>query len=348
MRRSAQTDDVAAAAGEQRRRHVLALDAREGAMAQIDLDLRPVSSPSARAPTAEPISKQRLGREDPAAAALPPAMPSSSRSSSNGSIRTFESVPMQSGMPRWAIRTAGRNPSPRSASVVGQRADRGSVGGEQVELGAVGVGRVDDGGPLGRGSPFGRAARSAGSRARRGIPRSRAAARPRGRAAGALRVGVAAEIASSQSRGHAGRSAGRRRPDASARSASTSPRYAADGLLPHARKAAARVRDVEEDEGDARLRGCLRRGARLGDAEVVELADGGVARSGAAPVDRRVLRAHELRRLALRPRRASRRARPRSRRPRPGRAAPAGTRGCARSRSPAGSRVVGRGHDGRR
>ena len=48
------------------------------------------------------------------------AMPSSSRSSSNGSIRTFESEPMQIGMPRVRTRSAGRKPSPRSASVVGQ------------------------------------------------------------------------------------------------------------------------------------------------------------------------------------------------------------------------------------
>ena len=35
-------------------------------------------------------------------------------------MRTFESEPMQIGMPRVRTRSAGRNPSPRSASVVGQ------------------------------------------------------------------------------------------------------------------------------------------------------------------------------------------------------------------------------------
>ncbi len=34
-------------------------------------------------------------------------------------MRTFESEPMQSGIARVRIRSAGRNPSPRSASVVG-------------------------------------------------------------------------------------------------------------------------------------------------------------------------------------------------------------------------------------
>ena len=35
-------------------------------------------------------------------------------------MRTFESLPMQSGIPRWSTRIAGMKPSPRSASVVGQ------------------------------------------------------------------------------------------------------------------------------------------------------------------------------------------------------------------------------------
>ena len=35
-------------------------------------------------------------------------------------MRTFESEPIERGMPRCSIRAAGRNPSARSASVVGQ------------------------------------------------------------------------------------------------------------------------------------------------------------------------------------------------------------------------------------
>ena len=34
-------------------------------------------------------------------------------------MRTFESLPMHSSMPRWSTRATGRNPSPRFASVVG-------------------------------------------------------------------------------------------------------------------------------------------------------------------------------------------------------------------------------------
>ena len=52
---------------------------------------------------------------------------------------------MQSGIPRWRTRTAGRKPSPRSASVVGQAQIVAPLSRSEVELGAVGVCRVDDG-----------------------------------------------------------------------------------------------------------------------------------------------------------------------------------------------------------
>jgi hypothetical protein len=60
-------------------------------------------------------------------------------------------------------------------------------------------------------------------------------------------------------------------------------------VLPEARRAAAAVRGVETDERDARLLGSGRGGARLREAEVVELADGGVPRRGQLPVDVDVL-----------------------------------------------------------
>ena len=55
---------------------------------------------------------------------------------------------MQSGIPRCSTRIAGRKPSPRSASVVGQAQIVEPAVAEQVELGAVGVRRVDDRRPL--------------------------------------------------------------------------------------------------------------------------------------------------------------------------------------------------------
>ena len=60
-------------------------------------------------------------------------------------MRTFESEPMQSGILRCSIRAAGRKPSARSASVVGQAQTVVPLCGEQVELGTVGMRRVHDG-----------------------------------------------------------------------------------------------------------------------------------------------------------------------------------------------------------
>ena len=73
-----------------------------------------------------------------------------------------------------------------------------------------------------------------------------------------------------------------------------------DRLLAEAVDPAARVRDMEEDDLDPRLAGRLDRGVRLGDPEVVELADRGVARLAQLAIDVRVRRAHALRRLPRR------------------------------------------------
>ena len=80
------------------------------------------SSPSALRPACR-ADRQQLARRGSrcGAASCRRAMPSSSRSSSSGSIRTFESEPMQSGIPRSSSPASGGKPSPRFASVVGQR-----------------------------------------------------------------------------------------------------------------------------------------------------------------------------------------------------------------------------------
>ena len=87
-------------------------------------------------------------------------MPSSSRSSSNGSIRTFESEPMHMPIPRWRTRSTGRKPSPRFASVVGHTQMRAPASREQVELAAVGVRARARPSCAGRGSRSRRGARS--------------------------------------------------------------------------------------------------------------------------------------------------------------------------------------------
>ena len=80
---------------------------------------------------------------------------------------------------------------------------------------------------------------------------------------------------------------------------STSARYSLDRLLPKAREPAARVGDVQEHELDPRCLGRLGRRERLGDAEIVELADRRVAGGAHLAVASLVRRAHELRRLPL-------------------------------------------------
>jgi hypothetical protein len=72
-----------------------------------------------------------------------------------------------------------------------------------------------------------------------------------------------------------------------------------DRLLPEAGKPAARVGDVQEDDLDARRSGCLDRGERLRQAEVVELAHGRVPGGAHLAVRGLVGRPHELGRLAL-------------------------------------------------
>ena len=107
------------------------------------------------------------------------------------------------------------------------RADRRARRGEEVELRAVGVRRVDDRRALAEAACAAQAARSGGTRARRGTPRSPAAARRRERGAGAharRRTGRSPRASRADRRG---RSAGRaRRGCPGARSSSTSARYA--------------------------------------------------------------------------------------------------------------------------
>ena len=69
------------------------------------------TAPGPRRPSATSTLRRPLRRR---------AQPSVSRASSNGSRRTFESAPKETGTPRSQSSAAGRKPSPRLASVVGQ------------------------------------------------------------------------------------------------------------------------------------------------------------------------------------------------------------------------------------
>ena len=179
----------------------------------------------------------------------------------------------RAGSPRCSTRATGRKPSPRFASVVGHAQIREPGGGQQVELVAVGMGRVHDRRAGCQTALRGRAARSAADRARPGIPRSRAPARRRGCGAGARarrRSGRALQ-----------RRAGQARTEWGARptripvlaSVSSSRRYVGDRVLAEPRRAAAQVAGVEADERDPGLGSGRRRGSGLVEPEVVELAD---------------------------------------------------------------------------
>ena len=121
------------------------VDAAELRMRGVDLDR--AASSRARVTRRPRRSRSRAARRRVSTSRRPAcrrAMPSSSRSSSNGSMRTFESEPMHMPMPRWSTRSTGRKPSPRFASVVGHAQMRAPACAEQVELAAVGVRRVHD------------------------------------------------------------------------------------------------------------------------------------------------------------------------------------------------------------
>ena len=259
-------------------------------------------------------------------------MPSSSRNSSNGSIRTFESEPTHNGIPRVRTRSAGRKPSPRSASVVGQTQIVAPTTRED-RVGTVGVGRVHDGRVLrqaaGAGEQLDRSAAVLGEAlldllrllvgmdVQRKIVLRRVAAdllEPVGRA-GPNRVGCDAD----------GDPGGPQLLDLL--------EILGHGGLSEAGETAARVGDVEEDERrfQRRLRPPRPRGPR-------RYPGSGTRRRPCIP--RRASRGMSARTppapsraSAGRHRRASSRARPRSRLPQRSRGARAGTCGCGRSRS---------------
>ena len=75
------------------------VDAAQRVVLEVDLDLRPRLEPSERPPSSAPKQSSRSVEKTPRVPVWRRAMPSSSRSSSSGSIRTFESEPMQSANP---------------------------------------------------------------------------------------------------------------------------------------------------------------------------------------------------------------------------------------------------------
>ena len=90
-----------------------------------------VSSPSAPAPSSEPNASSASSEMTSRVPVWRRAMPSSSRSSSSGSMRTFESEPMQIPMPRCRRARPGgsrRRGSPRSSGSADARAGAARAG----------------------------------------------------------------------------------------------------------------------------------------------------------------------------------------------------------------------------
>src|SRR4029077_17408413 len=224
------------------------------------------------------------------------AIPSSSRSSSRGSMRTLESDPMQSSIPRCRRRSTGRKASPRVASLRRHAQTRVSGSGSRSSScpsACVAWTTVVRGPrqPQASRSSIGRTPYSARpSSISRGCSSawtwSRSPPTPRvtpGPPAGGLGArtpparGVGPGLREPLPR--AGANGVRRDSDADPVTAQLLdlPQVLRHRRLSEAVEPAACVRDVEKDELDARFLGRFGCGACLLEPEVVELADGGVA-----------------------------------------------------------------------
>ena len=209
-------------------------------------------------------------------------------------MRTFESLPMHSPIPRWSTRATGRNPSPRFASVVGHtqmRAPAAASRSSSCPSACVAWTIVVRGPrqPVSSSSSIGRMPVSAmHSSISRGCS---SACTCSGSSCAAAYAPSSRSASGGQARTEWGAMPTRM---PSARSASTCCEVVRHRLLPEALDAAAEVAGVEEDERDAGLGSRLGRGTRLLEPEVVELADRREAVRAELPVDLDVLAADLL------------------------------------------------------
>ena len=207
---------------------------------------------------------------------------------------------MQTGMPRCSIRAAGMKPSARSASVVGHAqtvvplcASRSSsapsacVAWTTVTCGPQAAGALEQ---------LDRPAAVLGE-ALLDLPRLLVGVDVEREALG---CGVTTELLEPVARTGADGVGGKADADTLGTERLELAEVVGGRLLPHARQAAAPIRREQDDELDPGLDGGLDRRARLGEAEVVELADRGVTAVAHLDVRGRVELADARRRLALR------------------------------------------------
>ena len=183
---------------------------------------------------------------------------------------------MHSGISRASRPSSGGKPSPRFASVVGQRQTRAPAprGGRAHARRRASRGRSSC---AARGSRSPPAARSAVAHARRGTPRSRAAARRRGRGGRAPRARRRRRSPRARRAGMRGRSGARGRRGRRRCELLHLAEVLGDRALTEAVDPAAAVGGEKQDELDPGLPRCLDGGMRLGGPDVVELADGRIA-----------------------------------------------------------------------
>ncbi len=325
-------DGLAAAAGDERTEQVVVLDPGERGVARVDRDR--VATRRARvtthlAPTrmrAAPRSRRLRGvRSDGARCPRARAAPRAGRSGRCESDPMDRAGSRDGGSARRAgTRRRGRPPSSgtRRSSSPTRRGDPAPRR-RRALRGRPSCAR--------RGSLRSQAARSGGTRARRGTPRSPSAARPREHGAGAHARRHTGRSPRASRAGRRGRSGGRaRREMPRARSSSTSARYARHRLLAEAGEATAGIRDVQQHERrlpprrPPRLRRTPRRARGSGTRR---LPCSRPTASRGRPARTRCARAPAS---GAPPRRALSPATPRSRRLPPAPEAHAGTCGCER------------------
>ena len=214
-------------------------------------------------------------------------------------MRTFESEPMQRGMPRWSMRAAGRKPSARSASVVGHAQTVVPLCASRSSSAPSRVRRVDDGDVAAEAAgAFQQLDRPAAVLGQALLDLARLLARVDVQRE-TLGGRVASELLEPVARAGADGVGGEADSDAVLPQRLQLPEILGGRLLAHPRQAAARVGGEEEDEVDARVGGRFGGRARLLEPEVVELADRRVAGVPHLGVRRRVELAHGRRRLPL-------------------------------------------------
>ena len=245
-------------------------------------------------------------------------------------MRTFESEPMHSEIPRASRRPTGAYPSPRSASVVGQRQTRAPASARRSSSrssACVAWTTVVPGPrqPVSASSSIGRRPCSS-----RHSSISRGCSHAWTCSGSGVDRGVAGDLDEPVARA---------RPNGVGRQPDTEPggeqlldilQVGRDRLLAKAIEAATPVRRVEHHELDAGGLCSLRRCVSLGQAEIVELSDRCVARCELLAIDALVRLADRLPASGAPPRPASCRARPRSRRRPRAPAEPAGSRASGR------------------